>query len=181
MCPTRYRTGHFSNNFTTNEDIATTTDTHYRHTLQTTETHYRLTLQTHTTDSHYRHTLQTHTTHTHYRHTLQTHTTDSHYRHTLQTHTTDTHYTHTLQTHTTDTHYRHTLQTHTTDTFLFISDTTNVLLFKFRYNILIGIRIIKEMPGSVAIGRHCIITYCKHGAMSEPSTTSCVNNSFILF
>ena len=36
------------------------------------------------------------------------------------------------------------LQTHTTDTFLFISDTTNVLLFKFR--------IIKEMPDSVASG-----------------------------
>ena len=28
MCPTRYRTRHFFNNFTTNEDIA---DTHYRH------------------------------------------------------------------------------------------------------------------------------------------------------
>jgi len=31
VCPTRYRTGHFFNNFTTNEDIATNTDTHYRH------------------------------------------------------------------------------------------------------------------------------------------------------
>ena len=78
----------------------------------TTDTHYRHTLQTHTTDTHYRHTLPTHTTDTHYSHTLQTHTTDTHYRHTLQTHTTDTHYRHTLQTHTTDTHYRHTLQTH---------------------------------------------------------------------
>jgi len=29
-CPTRYRTRHFCNNFTTNEDIA-----HYRHTVQT--------------------------------------------------------------------------------------------------------------------------------------------------
>ena len=38
----------------------------------------------------------------------------------------------------------------TTDTFLFISHTTNVLLFKFRWNIFIGVRIIKEMPGSVA-------------------------------
>jgi len=57
---------------------------------------------------------------------------------------------------TTDTHYRHTLQTHTTDTFLFISRTTNVLLFKFRCNIFIGFRIIKEMPGSVASGKHCI-------------------------
>jgi hypothetical protein len=40
------------------------------------------------------------------------------------------------------------LQIHTTDTFLFISHTTNVLLFKFR--------IIKEMPGSVASETHCI-------------------------
>ena len=46
----------------------------------------------------------------------------------------------------------------TTDTFLFISHTTNVLLFKFRCNILIGVRIIKEMPGSVASGTHCIIS-----------------------
>ena len=53
---------------------------------------------------------------------------------------------------TTDTHYRHTLQTHTTDTFLSISHTTNVLLFKFRCNIFIGVRISKEMPGLVASG-----------------------------
>ena len=45
----------------------------------------------------------------------------------------------------------------TTDTFLFISHTTNVLLFKFRCNIFIGVRIIKEMPGSVASGTHCTI------------------------
>jgi len=31
VCPTRYRTQQFFNNFTTNEDIATNTDTHYRH------------------------------------------------------------------------------------------------------------------------------------------------------
>ena len=43
----------------------------------------------------------------------------------------------------------------TTDTFLFISHTKNVLLFKFRCNIFIGVRIIKEMPGSVASGTHC--------------------------
>jgi len=49
------------------------------------------------------------------------------------------------------------LQTQTTDTFLFISHTTNVLLFKFRCNIFIGVRIIKEMPGSVASGTPCII------------------------
>jgi hypothetical protein len=40
----------------------------------------------------------------------------------------------------------------TTDTFLFISHTTNVLLFKFRYNIVISVRIIKEMPGLVGSG-----------------------------
>ena len=45
--------------------------------------------------------------------------------------------------------------THTTDTFLFISHTTNVFLFKFRCNIFIGVRIIKEIPGSVASGTLC--------------------------
>jgi len=45
----------------------------------------------------------------------------------------------------------------TTDTFLFISHTTNVLLFKLRCNIFIGVRIIKEMSGSVASGTHFII------------------------
>ena len=45
----------------------------------------------------------------------------------------------------------------TTDILLFISHTTNVLLFKFRCNIFIGVRIIKEMPGSVASGTHCIM------------------------
>jgi hypothetical protein len=44
----------------------------------------------------------------------------------------------------------------TTDTFLFISHTTNVLLFKFRCIVFIGIRIIKEMSGSVASGTPCI-------------------------
>jgi hypothetical protein len=43
----------------------------------------------------------------------------------------------------------------TTDTFILISYTTNVLVFKFSYNILIGVRIIKEIPGSVASGTHC--------------------------
>ena len=37
--------------------------------------------------------------------------------------------------------------THATDTFLFISHTTKVLLFKFRCNIFIGVRIVKEMQG----------------------------------
>jgi len=44
----------------------------------------------------------------------------------------------------------------TTDTLLFISHTKNVLLFKFHCNIFIGVRIIKEMPGSVASRTHCI-------------------------
>ena len=48
------------------------------------------------------------------------------------------------------------LQTHTTDTFLFISHTTNVLLFKFRYNISIVVRIIKELLVSVVSGTRCI-------------------------
>jgi len=43
----------------------------------------------------------------------------------------------------------------TTDAFLLISHTTNVILFKFRCNIFIGISIIKEMPGSVASGTLC--------------------------
>jgi hypothetical protein len=43
-----------------------------------------------------------------------------------------------------------------TDTFLFISHTTNVLLFKFHSNNFIGVRIIKEMPSSVASGTLCI-------------------------
>jgi hypothetical protein len=53
------------------------------------------------------------------------------------------------------------LQTHTTDTFLFISHTTNVPLFKFRCNIVICVRIIKEVPGSVVCGTPCI---CGHTA-----------------
>jgi hypothetical protein len=44
----------------------------------------------------------------------------------------------------------------TTDTSLFISHTTNVPLFKLRCNIFIGVRIIKEMPGSVVSGTHCV-------------------------
>ena len=34
-CPTRYRTRHFFNNFTTNEDIAKKFEADYRQTLQT--------------------------------------------------------------------------------------------------------------------------------------------------
>ena len=62
------------------------------------------------------------------------------------------------------------IQTHTTDTLLFISHTTNVLLFKFRCNIFIGVRIIKEMPGSVANGTHCIIQHLatSHSVAGRP-------------
>jgi hypothetical protein len=49
-----------------------------------------------------------------------------------------------------------TKQTHTTDTFRFICHTTNVFLFKFRCNIFICVRFIKEMPGWVASGTSCI-------------------------
>ena len=35
-----------------------------------------------------------------------------------------------------------------------------VLLFKFRCNIFVGVRIIKEMPGSVASGTPCITNAC---------------------
>jgi len=59
----------------------------------------------------------------------------------------------------------------TTDTFLFLSHTTNVLLFKFRCNIFIGVRIIKEMPGSVASGTHCTLPTHEHN-MPDLFTTS---------
>jgi len=49
----------------------------------------------------------------------------------------------------------------TTDTFLFISYTTNVLLFKFRCKIFIGVRIIKQMPGWVASGTHWVFSMPK--------------------
>jgi len=44
------------------------------------------------------------------------------------------------------------LQTHS---FSFLTQRT---YSKFRCNIFIGVRIIKEMPGSVASGTHCIIS-----------------------
>ena len=43
-----------------------------------------------------------------------------------------------------------------TATFLFISHTKNVFLFKFFCIIFIDVKIIKEMPGSLASGTHCI-------------------------
>jgi hypothetical protein len=46
---------------------------------------------------------------------------------------------------------------------LFISYTTNELLFIFRCNIFIGFRIIKEMPGFVASGTPCIYIYIPGG------------------
>jgi len=64
----------------------------------------------------------------------------------------------------------------TTDTFLFISHTTNVLLFKFRCNIYIGVRIIKEMPGSVASGTHCVSlqSHLREQASSDFSLPLCI-------
>jgi hypothetical protein len=44
----------------------------------------------------------------------------------------------------------------TADTFLFISHTTNVHMFKSRCNIVIGVRIIKELPVLVGSGTPCI-------------------------
>ena len=61
-----------------------------------------------------------------------------------------------------------TKQTHTTDTFLFISQTTNVLVFKSRCNIFIGFRIIKKMPGLVGSGTPCI--YCSSTATMVTQT-----------
>jgi hypothetical protein len=48
--------------------------------------------------------------------------------------------------------------------------TMNVLLFKFRCNIFIGVRIIKEMPGSVASGTLCILvmTPCRLDCVIKP-------------
>jgi len=63
------------------------------------------------------------------------------------------------------------VQTHTTDTFLFISHTTNVLLSKFRCSIFIGVRIIKEMPGSVASGTHVIFRWPITDASLNPSNS----------
>jgi hypothetical protein len=61
----------------------------------------------------------------------------------------------------------------TTDTFLFISHTTNVPLFKFRCNIFIGVRIIKEMSGAVASGTHCTVcnNYMANMLTREAGTT----------
>jgi hypothetical protein len=52
---------------------------------------------------------------------------------------------------TTDIHYRH------------ISHTTNVLLFKFRCNIVIGVKITKELPGLVGSGTPCTWKVLKCG------------------
>jgi hypothetical protein len=70
-----------------------------------------------------------------------------------------------------------TKQTHTTDTFLFITHKMKVLLFKFRCNIFIGVRIIKEMPGSVASGAlrsfSCRVPRCVEGNYSYSCTQLC--------
>jgi len=43
----------------------------------------------------------------------------------------------------------------------------SVVRFKFRCNILISGKIIKEMPGSVASGTHCIISHFKGERKAE--------------
>ena len=83
----------------------------------------------------------------------------------------------------------------TSDTFLSIFHATNVLLFKFRCNNFIGVRIIKEMPGSVASGTYCItmhsprnVTFTKSHSLEDwlwktlgiCSKTDCVTMWIIL-
>ena len=80
-----------------------------------------------------------------------------------------------------------TKQAHTTDTFLFISHTTNVLLFKSRCNIFIGFRIIKEMPGLVGSGTSCVIAntcYRSYNVLeditaSDTAYVVCYNNTHV--
>jgi len=47
----------------------------------------------------------------------------------------------------------------------------NVLLFKFRCNIFIGVRIIKEMPGAVATGTPCITDVSRAREFAESHRT----------
>jgi len=55
----------------------------------------------------------------------------------------------------------------TTDTFLFISHTTNVLLFKFLCNIFIGVRIIKRNAG---FGSEWDNLYFRNKTGTKPTT-----------
>jgi hypothetical protein len=48
----------------------------------------------------------------------------------------------------------------------------SVVLFKFRFNILISGKIIKEMPGSVASGTLCILVQFMKGSSHQPNYTS---------
>jgi hypothetical protein len=59
---------------------------------------------------------------------------------------------------TTDTHYRH-IPLHFSH--------NERTLFKFRCNIFIGVRIIKEMPGSVASGTPCIMSRNSNVTISD--------------
>jgi hypothetical protein len=52
-----------------------------------------------------------------------------------------------------------------------ISHTTNILLFEFRCNIFIGVRIIKEKPDSVATGTSCIKSACILSFAFTPTIT----------
>jgi len=70
----------------------------------------------------------------------------------------------------------------TTDTFLFISHTTNVLLFKFRCNIFIGFRIIKEIvtvdPGSKPDQNLCSAE--RHAKIREKEFRLCTVHWYIV-
>jgi hypothetical protein len=73
-----------------------------------------------------------------------------------------------------------TKQTHTADTFIFISHTTNVLLFKSRCNIFIGFGIIEEIPGLVGSGTPCMIRWILL-RMKNVSDKSCRENQNIFY
>ena len=70
-------------------------------------------------------------------------------------------------------------QAHTTDTSLFISHTTNVLLFKFRCSTFIGVRLIKEMSGSVASGTSCILSSVAYPAIPYFASVSHIRQDFL--
>jgi hypothetical protein len=60
--------------------------------------------------------------------------------------------------------------------------TTNVLMFKFRCNIFIGVRIIKEIPGSVASGTPCTFeprdTHIPHSPSAATLSSICLKGAF---
>jgi hypothetical protein len=68
----------------------------------------------------------------------------------------------------------------TTDTLLFIYHTTNVLLFKCRCNIFIGVTVVKEMPGSVASGTPSITFYRKGIYCLKRGSFLAADNGFLV-